>query len=121
MQIPKKLFGFLSKKKMREEIFLSAPARYRPRESCAGQRSLSVPGQPQVCIELCPQNKIHCRHFLLFKHKEPVDQRAATGPILLSRRGNMLTAPTNLFVGFQVGDLLGHHGAIASRCSGEHG
>ena len=32
-----------------------------------------------------------------------------------------LTAPTNKFVGFQVGDLWGHHGAIASRYSGEHG
>lgn len=32
-----------------------------------------------------------------------------------------LTAPTNKFVGFQVGDLWGHHGAIASRRSGEHG
>ena len=98
MQIPKKLFGFLSKKKMREEIFLSAPARYRPRESCVGQRSLSVPGQPQVCIELCPQNKIHCRHFLLSKHKEPVDQRAATGPILLSRRGNVVINTSNYII-----------------------
>lgn len=34
---------------------------------------------------------------------------------------HLLTAPTNKFVGFQVGSPQGYHGAIASRHSEEHG
>ena len=44
------------------------------------------------------KQKILCRHFLLSKHKEPVDQRAATGPILLSRRGNVVINTSNYII-----------------------